>query len=328
MQYMTEQAAGQMSLLWNAKNNEEILKDKNLDSQSKEKIKRIQHLKDYFYSYFNKKRTAIYDKTVLLGRDAVTYLVIVSPKDIIKAKQECFPFVGCFPYLGFFSLESAKNYAKHMIDEGNSIWIRPVTAYSTLGNFSDPILSTFFQYSDNYLVEVIFHELFHTIYFPKNEVDLNENMASYFARKMSYEYLKLSNQDIEEEKNREEKSRKLRRKIVDLTQSLNELYQKKEKKPSETLETFLKKTFIPEIEKECKDIELDECSPLKYEWNNARFAAFLTYEKSEKRISQLHQKKGGDLKDFYKFLVMQYDKYKDLNKNESFSEFLFSEVDK
>ena len=60
---------------------------------------------------------------------------------------------------------------------------RPVTAYSSLGNFDDPILSTFFLFSEKGLIELVFHELYHTLFFVKNQVDLNENLATYFSQK-------------------------------------------------------------------------------------------------------------------------------------------------
>ena len=62
--------------------------------------------------------------------------------------------------------------------------------YSTLGYFDDPILSSFFNYNKFDLTVLIFHELFHTIYFYKNKVQLNENLANFFGREMAIEYYK------------------------------------------------------------------------------------------------------------------------------------------
>jgi len=80
----------------------------------------------------------------MLENSAVTYLVVASPFNEIKAVETCFPVMGCFPYLGFFNLNSAKNFAKEKENENYVTWIRPVYAYSTLGYFTDTILSSFF----------------------------------------------------------------------------------------------------------------------------------------------------------------------------------------
>ena len=49
----------------------------------------------------------------MLQNKAVSYLVIASPFQEIRAEETCFPLMGCFPYLGFFNLISAKNFAKN-----------------------------------------------------------------------------------------------------------------------------------------------------------------------------------------------------------------------
>ena len=69
-------------------------------------------------------------------------------------------------------------------------------AYSTLGYFNDHILSSFFYYNEHQLAEMIFHELFHTIFFVKNEVDLNENLAQYFAQQLTMEFFKDKSQKL------------------------------------------------------------------------------------------------------------------------------------
>src|SRR5690606_28211743 len=52
------------------------------------------------------------------------------------------------------------------------------------------ILSSFFYYDDLDLAELIFHELFHTIFFIKDDVDLNENLANYFGKELVRLYFK------------------------------------------------------------------------------------------------------------------------------------------
>jgi predicted aminopeptidase len=188
MNYLYEQGVGQISLQARAKDNKEILQNVRIPKDQKEKIKKIEELKLYFYNYWNKKQTRIYTQTTMLENKAVTYLVVASPFNEIKAVENCFPLMGCFPYLGFFNLSSAQSFAKELEGEDLATWLRPVYAYSTLGYFNDTILSSFFHYTDYELAELIFHELFHTIFFVKNEVELNENLANYFSKQMVEEY--------------------------------------------------------------------------------------------------------------------------------------------
>ena len=178
--YLYEQGIGQWTLLSDAEENAVVLEKKELKESDKEKIKQIEKLKKYFYGYWEKEETKIYSKTTILKQDAVSYLVIVSPTNEIKPIETCFPFMGCFPYLGFFNEKSAKEFAQKNESEDKITWIRPVYAYSTLGYLTDTILSSFFYYNEYELAELVFHELFHTIFFVKNDVDLNENLAMHF----------------------------------------------------------------------------------------------------------------------------------------------------
>src|SRR5690606_3977623 len=173
--YIAEQTRGQLSLQWYGRDNHEVLADESIAHEHKEKIRLIETYREWFFEYWQRKPDAIYSKTTMLDDDAVTWLVITSPWNEIKANQECFPLVGCFPYLGFFKKTSAKNYLEEQKAKGFHTYMRPVYAYSTLGHFEDRILSSFFHYDQYELAELVFHELFHVMYFLKDNVDFNEN---------------------------------------------------------------------------------------------------------------------------------------------------------
>jgi predicted aminopeptidase len=329
--YLYEQSVGQLSLQSRARTNEEMLKSVRVTKDQKEKIKKIQELKKYFYRYWGKKETPIYSQTTMLQNKAVTYLVIASSFSEIKAVETCFPVMGCFPYLGFFNFASAKDFAKQKESENLVTWVRPVYAYSTLGYFTDTILSSFFHYTDYELAELIFHELFHTIFFVNNEVELNENLANYFAKEMMEIYFKDTNQlDYLRIQQKEEiESKVLRKSVVNLTTELQELYQKLLPKTKEEaqviLDEFMEKRFKPEILKKCQEqnISPKSCFPLDRPWNNASFAAFLTYEKKSDDLEGLQKKLGLDLKGYYEWISKKYSGYKNQSEVSDFSTYLF-----
>jgi predicted aminopeptidase len=333
--YIYEQGVGQISLLTRAKDNKEVIKNVRLPKEEREKIQKIEELKKYFYRYWDRKPGQIYTSTTILKSKAVTYLVIASPYNDVKADESCFPLMGCFPYLGFFNLDSAKEFAKEKEASDLVTWIRPVYAYSTLGYFNDTILSSFFHYNDIELTELIFHELFHTIFFVKNEVELNENLANYFSVKMMEEYFKVMGQDenLKIQQKDEKKDRELKKVVMKLASELKELYKSlvpKNKKEAEgILAEFLDQKFNPDVKLKCAELAIsqNDCFPLHREWNNARFAAFLTYENRSEELSKLQSKLGYSIKDFYKYIVNKYEEYDNLNdKPESFSNYLFKNL--
>ena len=333
VQYIVEQGIGQASLFVNAKENNKLIKDPLIPKKIKEKIKKIQIYKTYFYQYFEKKEEDHYKKTTLLNRDAVTYLVTASPYDKIFPKKQCFPFVGCFPYLGFFSEESAKNYQKVLEKENWVTWKRPVYAYSTLGNLNDPILSSFFRYNDENLAELIFHELFHTIFFVKNEVQLNENLANFFSSRLLSLYFKWDKEKREKRNRYFNNLKKLEKLVVDLVKELKKIYKNVGRKGAdsykESLNEFLNGRFFPQVKAFClrNKISKKNCYPLKKKWNNASFAAFLTYEEEALNIEKLQKKLNLNLIEFFRYLEQKGKEYEDSKKKQTFSSFLFSSID-
>lgn len=306
--YISKASLGQFWLLYDARENTEVLADPTISKEDKEKIKLIQMYKKFFYEYWEIEPTKTYSKTTILGRDAVSYLVISSPKDRIMANEECFWFVGCFPYLGFFNYSDALEYEKSKIKEGNDTYLRKVLAYSTLNNFTDPILSTFFYYDEFELAETVFHELFHTIFFIKNEVDLNENLANLIGKKMveiyfeNSEKLKIAQEYLKEE----EKYKTLMELIIELGGDYQRIIEKNHS--TESKDSFIQSVFLPSVTKKCKELDLAQtrCWPTKLKWNNATFAAFLTYEKNQNEFLDLLVQNGGDLKLFFKKIKEKY----------------------
>ncbi len=330
IKYIWGQGKGQVSLLHNARENSEVLKDPRVTSSQKDKIRLIKKYKEYFYQYYERAPSALYDKTSFLKDKAVTYLVIASPFREIKAKKECFYFVGCFPYLGFFAKQDAWDHAQRLGESGYATYIRPVYAYSTLGKFDDPILSSFFYYDDFDLGELIFHELFHTIFFIKDEVDLNENLANYFSEMMAAEYFKHDDQWKAEKAEKERKTRILRKELVSWVKKINEGYKEnnftEDRQYRDYLQSILSGPFSKHFHKLCSQLGLVDCFPLKRKWNNASLAAYMTYEKAGNKIEQLHHLVGGDLPGFLAYIEQQWMDYKKAGIDREFSDFLFEKV--
>lgn len=309
--YMSEQAFGHISLEYNGRDNKEVLKDPKIDPEIKRKIVLIQKAKKFFYNYFDLKPTPIYEETTILDQEAVTYLVIHSKVDKIKAIKTSIPFVGKFPYLGFFKEESAKEFANKKKDEGFSTYIRPVYAYSTLNHpaipFYDNILSSFFRYKDEDLIGTIFHELVHTVVFIDDEVQFNENLAQFISDELMKIYYKENPSYTLEKQLKLMKHQKLTNKIVELSRELNLEYAKDKKNYELILNKFLKTKFVPQMSALCLELEINEkCWPLVGEWNNARFAALRTYESKRGTLAQIFKKSGVSLKDFlYKIIELE-----------------------
>ena len=336
IQYLISQGASQNKLLNSARKNEEVLNDQKVPEEFKKKIRKIIELKKYYYDFWNEEETEIYSKTAFLESQAVSYLVIASPFDKIEPKQECFPFFGCFPYLGFFKENLAKEYAKDLQEEGYVVYVRPVLAYSTLGYFDDPILSSMLALDEYEITETVFHELFHTTLFIKNEVSLNEALANLVAEEMVNIYYTFDKSDKKKREFKRKKIKDLTRWLVEKTNRLNNIYgYHKNLEPFQAngiKDNFLKNEFLPQAKKKCSSsgISISECFPLKIEWNNASFTSFLTYEEEDERLSKLKKDLNLNLRDFVELIKLRYKEYNKSyreTKLKGFPDFLFNKVE-
>jgi predicted aminopeptidase len=122
---------------------------------------------------------ASYSTFVETGREAVTWNVVAAPEFSLTPKRWCFLVSGCVPYRGYFKLQNAKDFSSKLAQDGYDTAVSPVIAYSTLGWFDDPLLDTMFQYSDEQLAAVIFHEMAHQELYVSGDTVFNESYASF-----------------------------------------------------------------------------------------------------------------------------------------------------
>ncbi|HXH32308.1 MAG TPA: aminopeptidase [Bacteriovoracaceae bacterium] len=330
--YLTEQGIEQAKLQWSGRDNDELLKDPKVSEEVKRKVLLVGEYKKFFYHYFGAKPTSIYSKTAMLPNKAVTYLVVASPHTKIEAHEFEFPLMGSFPYIGFFKKDSAKSFARKMRRKENLVtWIRPVYAYSTLGYLEDRILSSFFEYEDLELAELVFHELFHTIFFIKNEVDLNENLANLYGKDMLQEYFR-DRPELDAYLKTEEKKTVISKRVVELIGILQTEFAKlggfiTNEKADVLTSRFVAEVFKPDLRKLCQQLGLAETDcELKEHWNQASFAAFLTYEEEQDFLKKLKDQLKLDLKGYLSWLRTEYDIFDQQDKFDSFTEYLKSKV--
>lgn len=318
--YITTQAPEQIRLMIGGTNNNELLQRDDVAKENKEKIIFIEKLKVFFEKELGVKTDGIYEKTIFLGRDAVSYLGVRSKVNRIESLKECFPIVGCFPYLGFFSKEDAENYLKKQ-DQSISTYLRPVYAYSSLGKYNDRVLSSFFRYSEEKLAELIFHELFHGVFFIKDKVRLNENLATFFAKKMVE---KLYDRPLSKVSGKYKVKREL---LVELIKELNiDPSFRMVKNRDESNHLIYKKIEEKnkKFKKICKERGLNDkkCQIKASAWNSARLSEYKTYRSQQNIFQSIYDRGFNSLKEFFHYLKKQYKVYEENKTKKSFVDFL------
>jgi predicted aminopeptidase len=299
--YTLKSAYNQMSLLANRQSYESILKRNDLTEDQRRKILLSQEVRDFALKELKLHSNGNYTKVTWLDRPYVIWSVSASDAWRVKPYEWSFPIVGKVPYLGFFNQKDAEEKEKEMAALGFDTYLRGVSAYSTLGWFADPLLSSMLNYDDEYLAETLVHELVHTTIWVKNSVDFNERLASYAGQKGA-ELFYLKKEGINSPSYKKMQDATYDDKIFSAfitkqVKELDEWYQnlKPEEKTVENKQARIKK--IQELFKEKIKPQLKSKNWARFEetkLNNARLMMYRTYMSDFSAFDRLWEKSKGD----------------------------------
>jgi predicted aminopeptidase len=114
-----------------------------------------------------------------IHRPFVMWNVFATPALSLQPVEHCFLIAGCVAYRGFYHHDRAEALADKLERQGDDVWVGGVPAYSTLGHFADPLLSTMDRWSDDEMIGTIFHELAHQQFYVKGDTAFNESFATF-----------------------------------------------------------------------------------------------------------------------------------------------------
>ncbi|MGD9054547.1 MAG: aminopeptidase [Desulfobacterales bacterium] len=176
--YYEQAIDGQMQILQKQQPISDLIENPETPAQLREKLLLIQSARTFAEKELLLPVNDHYLNYVELNRPYVVWNVFAAPEFSLTPETWCFPIVGCVTYRGYFKEADARRFGDALTQKGFDVYIGGAIAYSTLGWFDDPILSTFINLSASDTVALIFHELAHGLLYIPDDTAFNESFAT------------------------------------------------------------------------------------------------------------------------------------------------------
>jgi predicted aminopeptidase len=179
LHYYAQAAHGQGELIAHRRALNKLVRDPSTDPELAARLRLAQQARRFASQRLGLPDNRSYTGYVELHRPYVVWNVFATPRYAVEAVPQCFPVAGCVAYRGWFSEMDAKADAAQLQARFDDVWVGGVPAYSTLGWFADPILSSMLRWDDDELAGTIFHELAHQLIYVKDDTAFNESFATF-----------------------------------------------------------------------------------------------------------------------------------------------------
>jgi predicted aminopeptidase len=243
-----------------------------------------------------------YRTYVDLQRPAVVWNLFAAAPLSLDPHRWCYPVVGCAPYRGYFDRNYAERGARALEEQGLETYLGPVAAYSTLGWFADPLLSSFVTWPEPDLAALLFHELAHGQAWARGDVAFNEAFATFVGREGLAVWLREHGSGTVQEQRLAALAE--RRRLLNLLQrtrtALRQIYRSRF---SDSAKLELKARVFAAVG-ECYVDQRDALGGGRFDalmsgLNNARLVSVATYEDMVPRFAELFESVDGSWPAFF-----------------------------
>ncbi len=303
--YVTQAVTGQLEIAGVERPVDDVLNDARTTPELRRSLAAAKQVLRYAHEELGLPDNGSYRQFAALDRPYVVWNVFVAPEFSLELHTWCFPVAGCVGYRGYFDEKDAQQFAAGKAAQGSDVAVRGALAYSTLGFFRDPLLSTVVHLPPADVAGLVFHELAHQRIYVAGDTAFNESFATLVEQEGTIRWLEVNTN-----------SEGLCAYLVGL-QREREVYALLEQARARLKAVYASKQ-TEEARRKAKEAELTQLREryrqLRAQWheppyfdgwfrqplNNAALAAIAAYRSYVGQLRVILDSEGGDLERFYR----------------------------
>ena len=308
--YYGQAASGQLYILTHRQSIDRLLASDAIDDDLRSRLAQVEAIRTFARERLQLPLGRDYSTYVDLQRPYVVWNVFATPEFSMEPQSWCYPVAGCVSYRGYFRENDARDFAARTAAEGHDVYVGGVSAYSTLGWFTDSLLNTVINREPHQLAALIFHELAHQVVYIPGDTEFNEGFATAVERAGMQRWLDSAVTDAEERRlilARAELQERRQQDFVLLIQEavsdLEALYATTQETAAMRENKALRLALLREQYRSLKEAEwagydgYDDW--FDDELNNAKLSTVSTYNRYVPGFLRMLEEAGGDFAQFY-----------------------------